>query len=302
MKIAFLLTLHNNSEQANLFIKQLLEYKHSYIFIHIDAKGLAIKDKIIKDERIVIVPKSFLVEWGDFSQIEAILYLMSYVKERGPFDYYSLHSGSDLLVRPVEELVEYLKKDHKYAYTLCDRLPSQNWQYGGGLGRIALNWPKVFRKRCSRYSVRRYIRSLYGKLYGAGILPGKKIPLNIEFYGRSDWFTLSEACVKDILEYTDAHQEFLDLFKNSLSGSEIYFTTIAHMKGDTSVMDSENNLRYIDFVNVDPETPGSPKLLRSSDYKAIIESKMFFARKFDISVDPNIMNEFLKNNDESEAK
>jgi Core-2/I-Branching enzyme. len=293
-KIAFLLTLYGNVEQANLFINQLLEYEETYVFIHIDQKGFSIKNSILKHDRVKIMPTSFQVEWGDFSQIESILALMEYAKEYGKFDYFSLHSGNDLLIRPICELVEFLGKDNKYAYLLCDKLPSKCWQYGGGLGRIALYWPKLFRKKYGKNSVLRYARSIYGKMYGAKIIRGKKLPADITFYGRSDWFTMREDCITDILEYVSEHPEFIDLFRNSLIGSEIFFVTLAHMKGQHKNISSNNNLRYINFIKVDPKTPGSPKLLRMEDYKEIVDSKMFFARKFDLHIDKEIIMKFVE--------
>lgn len=288
MKIAFLLTLYNNPEQANIFIEQLLAYEGSVVFIHIDKKSMQIKDRLIQDERVIILPKSYLVEWGDFSQIESVLALMEFAAAFDQFDYYSVHSGSDLAIKPICELADYLKKDHKYAYTACKRLPDPTYQYGGGLGRIALDWPKCFRKKRSGHSPVRYLRSLYGRLYGIGIIRGKKLPDDIVFYGQSDWYTLRSDCVENLLIYVREHPEYLDLFRNSLIGGELFFVTFAHMN-KTAVTDSDNNLRYIDFYDVDPATPGSPKSLKMEDYDKIMSSKYFFARKFDLNSDPDVI-------------
>ena len=292
MKLAFLLTLYDNPEQANLFIKQLLKYPYSYIFIHIDAKALAIRDSILMDERVNIMPESVWVKWGDFSQIKSVLALMQYAKSKGDFAYYSLHSGNDLLVRPIEELVEYLRNDNDYAYIDCCKLPAKHWQYGGGLGRIALYWPAVFRKKYTGKSLMRYIRSIYGRLYGAGVLRGRALPKGMDFYGGSDWFTLSGDCVRDILKYTEEHEDFLRLFKASLIGSEIYFATIIQQNAQAG-KNSNNNLRYIDWGNIDSNAPGSPGILRLKDYDAIKQSGCFFARKFDIRIDKDIVNKLL---------
>ena len=292
IKIAFMLTLYGNVEQANMFIKQLLSYEHSYIFIHIDKKSLKIKDEIIKNERIKIMPKSYLVEWGDFSQTESVYELMRFVRENGEYDYYSIHSGNDLLIKPMREFVEFLRTDNKYAYTICNKLPDPTWQYGGGLGRLALKWPKCFRRKYSANSPMRYLRSIYGKLYGARLIRGRKLPEDIVFWGRSDWYTLRRDCVEFILDYIDTHEEYVELFRDSLIGSEIFFTTLVHMNEDKEIV-SDNDLRYIDFNNVDKATPGSPKLLKMEDYENIMKSDRFFARKFDIRVDAEVVERII---------
>ena len=40
-------------------------------------------------------------------------------------------------------------------------------------------------------------------------------------------------------------------------------------KEDEDIIKQHNNLRYIDFVNVDKNTPGSPKLLKEEDYEKV---------------------------------
>ena len=294
VKIAFLLTIYGNPKQANMFIKQLIEHKDSYIFIHIDKKSLGIKDEIIKHPRVIIIPTSYRVEWGDYSQIQSINSLMEFARNYDVFDYFSLHSGSDLAVKPIQEFVEFLIKDGKYAYLECYKLPYKKWQYGGGLGRLALYWPKCFRRKYSQHSPMRYLRSLYGKAYGAHLIKGHRLPDNIDFYGRSDWFTLRRDCVEFILNYVDQHPEYNKLFENSLIGSEIYFTTLANMFNDKAQICNDNNLRYIDFVHVDKKTPGSPKVLTMEDYQEIKNSSKFFARKFDMNKDFTVVKKFLE--------
>lgn len=293
MKIAFMLTLYGNPEQANIFIRQLLQYDNSYIFIQIDRKGLEIKDKLIKDERIRIMPESILVNWGDYSQTEAVVQIMKYAYQFGPFDYYSLHSGSDLLVRPMDELIEYLINNPRYAFTTSRKLPWKKWQYGGGMARIALKWPEFFRRHYSVHSPMRYLRSLYGKAYGAHLIPGRKLPPDIVFYGICNWFTISQQCMEDALNYIETHPEYSELYKDSLISCEIYFTTLFHLFGSTEIED-DNDLRYIDFANWDKNVPGSPKLLRNEDFEKIVRSRKFFARKVDIRADKELVDRLVR--------
>lgn len=292
IRIAFLLTLYMNESQSNIFIKQLLRYQESYIFIHIDKKSDFDKNKLIVNDRIKILPEQYVIDWGDYSQIDVTLRLMEFAKKCGDYDYYSVHSGNDIVVKPINELVDWLSDDSSYAYLDCEKLPYVKFQYGGGLGRIALKWPKFFRKKCRYYSITRLFRSLYGKAYGVGIIKGKKLPENISFYGQSDWFTLSNECVGNILQYIDENKEYLELFKDSLIGSEIFFNTLAIETGRSKKICLNNNLRYIDFDNIDKNTPGSPKLLTIKDYDSIIKSDMFFARKVDVN--DKLSNELIK--------
>lgn len=295
MKIAIMLALHNNPEQANIFINQCLSWPECEVFIHIDKKGLGIIPKLVKNVRVHIMPKSYDVQWGDYSQIEYVIYMMRFIREYGEFQYYSIHSGSDLLVRPMEELIDFLSKTNKYAFLDCHKLPWKDWQYGGGLGRLALIWPDCMRRRLKPHSILRYSRAIYGRMYGAKILKGKKLPKDIQFYGKSAWYTLRKDCVNDILNYLDSHEEFLKLFRKALCGDEIFFATIANLVSGVhqSEIVQDDDLRFVDFEIVNKKSVGSPKTLTYADKDKIINSKAFFARKVDISVDHRIVDYFV---------
>ena len=129
---------------------------------------------------------------------------------------------------------------------------------------------RACRKKYRQHSVMRYLRAIYGRLYGIKILKGKKLPENMTFYGQSDWFTLSEKCVKNIILYLKLNPNYYDIYRNSLIGSELFFNSMAFLtKEDEDIIKQHNNLRYIDFVNVDKNTPGSPKLLKEEDYEKV---------------------------------
>ena len=64
MKIAFLIMVHNNPTMLNCFIKQLLQYQGSVVFIHVDEKGLNIIPDIIEDPRVIIIPEHYNGSWG----------------------------------------------------------------------------------------------------------------------------------------------------------------------------------------------------------------------------------------------
>lgn len=144
--------VHNNPTMLNCFIKQLLQYQGSVVFIHVDEKGLNIIPDIIEDPRVIIIPEHYNGSWGDYSQIQMVNALIKNAVNSGDFDYYSLHSGVDLCVREVSEFADYLSKNNLYGFYECTKLPS-TWQYGGGLGRVALKWPKYLRRRAVGYAI-----------------------------------------------------------------------------------------------------------------------------------------------------
>ena len=125
--IAFLLMVHENPEQINQFLRQLLAYEHSEIYIHVDINQDHIKSLLLPNDRIHILEKSIHGKWGDYAQIEMIDMLLRYAYEHGSHDYYSLHSGCDLAIRPVNEYADYLAKMQRYAFYYGPKLPRKDW-------------------------------------------------------------------------------------------------------------------------------------------------------------------------------
>ena len=108
LKIAFLIMAHNNVELLNDFIQQILRYDKADIFVHVDKKAENMIPQIKKAGRIHILKQHIDAAWGDYTQIEMIHLLLDEAYRFGEYDYYSLHSGVDMLIKPVNDLVEYL--------------------------------------------------------------------------------------------------------------------------------------------------------------------------------------------------
>lgn len=293
-KIAFLLMVHENPEQINLFLRQLLAYEHSEIYIHVDLMRNHIKSELLTDNRIHILEQSIHGKWGDYAQIEMIDLLLRYSYSQGPHDYYSLHSGCDLAIRPVKEYAAYLTQMKRYAYYYGPKLPRKDWGHGGGLERLALTYPPVLRKKYPYKHPMRYLRALYQTAYEHGILKGKPLPEKYQFCGGSEWFTISEEAVVDYVNFLEQHPDYDALFQDALAGDEIYHLSIFHMMKKDRLVENENNLRYIDWSirNSNPYA-GSPSICEMEFVHEIEESGAFFARKFDSRVDKEIIEYFL---------
>ncbi len=294
-KIAFLLMIHENPEQVNYFLKQLLSYDYSEIYIHVDMKQQHIKSQLLTHNRIHILEKSIHGKWGDYAQIEMIDMLLRYAYQHGHHDYYSLHSGSDLAIRPVREYADYLAKMQRYAFYYAPKLPRKDWGHGGGLERLSLYYPPAFRKKYPLRHPMRYLRAFYQLAYEHGIIKGKPLPEEYEFSGGSEWFTVSENAVADYVSFIDNHSDYDILFKDALGGDEIYYSSIFEMMKKERIVESENNLRFIDWtIREGAYYAGSPSVCTMSFLSEIEESGAFFARKFDSRVDDAIIQYFLK--------
>lgn len=288
IKIAFLIMAHNNPNLLNTFVKQLLSYEESYVFIHVDKSSLLSKDDIIIDDRVIVLDNNISVSWGDYTLIQAAEILIDYAYNYSDFDYYSFHSGVDLMIKPISEFIEYLQDNGKDAYIECEKLPIKNFDHCGGLERIGLHYPKYMRKKAPMKSFTRYSRAIYMCLYKFKI---NKIKDNIYYFG-SVFFTASNKLIKEYYLFLKNHTDFKERFVHSLCADEIYFNTI-FMNSQNCNISSRNNLFFIKW-NEAGENAGSPKTLTYDDKDEMLNSGKFFARKFDDKIDKEIITYLTK--------
>lgn len=101
LKIAYMLIVHKNPEQVNMFIRQLLADEQADIYIHIDRKSMVgMADRIIANPRVTRTSENILVTWGDISMVDAELALLREVMNSGKkYDFVCLRTGQDLMVK-----------------------------------------------------------------------------------------------------------------------------------------------------------------------------------------------------------
>jgi hypothetical protein len=105
----------------------------------------------------------------------------------------------------------------------------------------------------------------------------------------SQWWVLTESCIKYIMDFIAKHPDYITYFKYTHISDETFFQTIiAHSPFLSKVQN--DNLRCIEFEGKKPH----PKVWRMADKETLLQSPAYFARKFDLSADCDIV-EFLKN-------
>ena len=290
IKIAFLIMAYNNIELLNIFIKQLLQYEESYVFIHIDKKSTIENSMIYSNKRIIIFDERIEMNWGDYSQVECMELLIRKAYSYGNFDYFSLHSGQDLAITPIINFVEMLSKNSYDAYLEVEQLPIKGFSHAGGVERLGLYYPKFMRKRYSRKNIIRYLRAGYMCLYK--FYPFKITEKDNYWFG-SQWFTASKKAINYLINYLDENPNYYKRFKHGLCTDEIFINTI-FMRNEELKIAKRDNLRYICWDTYGLGA-GSPKTLTSDDYLKICSSGKYFARKFDYATDKDIINKFINN-------
>ena len=285
-KIAFMVLAHSNIDQLNLFIKQLLKYDYSWVFVLLDNKCKC-REKVLKHERVILLKEEINIRWGDYSQIKATKCLIDSARSYSDFDYYSFHSGADLLIKPIDGFVDFLESD---AYIEVEKMPIKNTKRCGNMERIGMHYPRFMRRKCTFHSPIRYARAIYMTMYKFKI---HKVDSRLFWFG-SSFFTVSKKMIDGYYAFLNKHPDYEKYFIHSLCADEIYFNTI-FMNIEGAKITSDNNLFCIKWDRTE-KYAGSPQTLTIHDKDDLLKSDAFFARKFDSKIDNKVIDYFVKKN------
>jgi hypothetical protein len=111
-------------------------------------------------------------------------------------------------------------------------------------------------------------------------MPSRSIPLGHILTGNSQWFCVTEGLAKYMLQFLEGHPKYKRYFEYVWGADEFIFSTIAYNSPFRDKIST--NLHYIDW---DGPVDGHPKTLEVADLHQAFESGKFFARKFDITMD-----------------
>jgi hypothetical protein len=103
---------------------------------------------------------------------------------------------------------------------------------------------------------------------------------NLRLYGGSGWWSLSQASVDYVMNYTRQNPSLLKRLRFTFCADEIYFQTIL-MNSPMKEKIVNNNLRFIDWKKRNGNLPAN---LDESDFQSLVDSDKIIARKFEFPI------------------
>ncbi|WP_180994334.1 beta-1,6-N-acetylglucosaminyltransferase [Bacillus sp. Marseille-P3661] len=291
MRKAIIIFIYNKPEQANLLIEQLLSDKDADVFIHVDKKYEYLKSQLLKDERVIIVNNNISVDWGSDNLLNAHLLVCKEIIKRDIYEYVLTVSGSDMMIR--EGLNEFLEK-HK-GEVFIDSF-EQDF-----IRRIYLlrKWPKAMRTlRNNLFDPIRILRRFRIELFKRNYpFSKKKVEYdtsNITFYKCYFWFAMPIEVVNYVIKFVEDNPKFLEIYKGGFVADEGFWATV--------IMNSpyKDRITYSDGVAKSLTYYGKftrnhhPPTLAMKDIEELEASGKFFARKFDLNEDKEVIDYFYK--------
>lgn len=279
MKIVYIVSAYKYPQQLARLVRKLNSDLATF-FIHVDKKT----DTQTFDEMRHLLngfSNVYFLDrhacyWGDFGHVEATLKgLRAIFNYDVDYDYVFLLTGQCYPLKSNKEIVDFLDKSKELSYML--HYP------------VGFNWMK----RIDRWYFRLFSRYYF-------VFPNKFIPLNIRrplankfepYYRGSSYWCLHKKCIEYILDFLNEDQtkhrgSFLKFFKGVYIPDEFFFHTIL-LNSPLKETILNHDLWYIQWPSGD-YIP-SPRILKQSDFAALMAADQLFARKFDLTQDSQVL-------------
>ena len=271
MQIAVLVQAHKYPQQIQRMLRPFRQHSSFDIFVNIDKKqDITPFQEAISEASFI--RKRVPIYWSNLSQVQGMLNSWEEIIAGGKqYDYHIFMSGQDYLLQPVEKILNLLESNKGREYIECEPMGSDG-----------LDWDIRYKKYYYTHKsplfqrLARYVQKLSPST--------RKYPIFKQQFGGAAWLMLTNEAVTYLLNFCREHPKFVDFHKHTWCPDEFLFHTIL-MNSPFKDKIHQNNYWYMEWFN----QIYNPKILRTWDYAKIISSNKLFARKFDETVDSEIM-------------
>jgi len=293
MKIAYLILAHRYPEQLFRLVDRL-ETKNVCFFIHVDKKVDAVLYQFIRDhfagKSNVHFIKRFKCYWAGFGIAQATLQGIKEIVESGlDVDYIALMSGQDYPIKSNAFIQQYLSDRAGTSFIEHLAYPHHSWESEkGGLDRVE-KWHFVRQNFCHSYPNRdffgkgklRYLNPIWNKVRFHVPAFKRTFPLGMQPYGGAQFWCLYKKHFRHVYNFVHQHPEYVTFFRYVFVSDEILVQSIIGNANFGSEIHNDT-LHFVEWLR-----PGAT--LYTSDKENIFSTHFLFARKFDATVDENIM-------------
>jgi hypothetical protein len=291
--IGYIVLAHHQPEQLVRLLKRLENGAHS-IFLHIDKRSKLssfIDCEGFKNLSKIYLLKRFTCHWGDIGLVYATLEGIR-CASRQKCDYVILLSGADYPIKTNEAINQFLSANDGKNFLHHFQMPAPYWIPGKQISRIK-KYYYYFNNKLFEYPMPAEIKSVPRRAINAVLslfLPRERtFPRNIVPFGGDNWFCITHAACQEIMDFYQKHPEVLRFLKFSLSPEEIFVQTAVFNSGNSALISSVINENIHD-INWKSRTDASPEIFNTHDFNRLSASDKLFARKFDHSKYPDLVN------------
>ena len=273
MNVAYIVRAHHAPAQLERLIRRL-DSPGSRSYIHVNRRtDDAVYDEMVQRlrdvESVTWLPR-LTCYWGGFSLLRATLSgIRAVAGEPSLPGHAILLSGQDYPLRPPSEIEAFLEEHKGTSFFPWWTLPAEQWaSEEGGLNRV--RWLYVERVRVRT----RLLRLPIPRRFPAGFRP----------YGGWAFWCLSAEAVAYADRFVRQNPDFVRFYRFVKMPDEGFFQTVLMNSPLRDTVQNEN-LHYLDWS----AGRANPAALGADDLPKLLASDKLFARKFDASVDAEIL-------------
>jgi len=272
MRIAHLIVTYTNPLQTERMIRRLM-HPQVDIYIHLDKKN-DIKDHLFLKEvpNVFFIKNRVDVRWAGLSTVEAVLNSIEEIVQTGIYyDYVALLSGQEYPIKTADYIVDFYAKNKGKLFMKFDAFEG-DWEEA--LDRVNKYYMTDFKFK-GRYLVEKIMNL---------VLPVRKPPIPLKFYGRSMFWSLSLESLQYVLKLLKEQKGLKRFFRFTWAPDEFLFQTLILNSPFADKVVNEN----CHYYQHKPHEP-HPKFLTKEDFPEIQKSAKLYARKFNAEVDSEVL-------------
>lgn len=278
MRLAYLVHGHKYPDQMARLVRRI-QCEDSQVWWHVSKvnKGVdgRVKRLLADTPNVHQVPSqnAYYCHW---SVVRAILLsLRQAVDSRFPFDYVILVTGQDYPLLNRDAMLEFFRRLDGKSLLAHFKLPSACWR-DGGLRRyqnyhvlIPESWP---RPRTDHW---REIKPPFER----------KLPQGIQLWGGAAYWALSRSHAEHLLRMLATNRSLERLFRFTWAPDEIFVHSVLL----STLPSSEFHNQASSLAIWERPNPPYPAILKAADFDMLVSSGYPFARKFDATVDSEVL-------------
>ena len=309
MKHAVLIMAHKNKEQLIRLIRALACDEFDF-FVHPDVNWDLSSEDLMDIEtcadNVHLASKRIHGELDHWSLPQITLNLIDdALKEEQKHDtkysYFLLLSGQDYPIKSKSYILKFLEEQYPNPIIDIEAYSEKTWI----ASKFNLNhWIREIDKIHDKYSpgiIRKLIVSPYAigdflEKHFFGTPKQRLKKQGVELYGGSQWWILSHKSINAI--QNRLNRKIYKAFKRAWTPEETFFQTmLMNSEGEAYTKDilhdnvwgEQNNMTYSNFITPKKGFIGHPHIITTHDFERIMGKNELFARKFDITIDEDII-------------
>ncbi|MBN1312803.1 MAG: hypothetical protein JXB30_15420 [Anaerolineae bacterium] len=290
MRIVYFIMAHKNPDQVIRLINRL-DDEDVHFFIHVDLKANDVYRSVhsaFKEHANCYFVRRIRAAWATFDLVRIpLICIDALCKSSLAYDFAIKLSGQDYPLTNNAVIKQTLAAYAEKQLLRHAPLPIEAWK-GGGWRRIR-RYYFTFGRRLVVYppfKIESRFEAVVARIISLFLDENREVPHGYQIYGGEAWWCLTPACVEYVNTFvkTPEGRDLIRFFRFSRNSAELFMPTVvmnSPFKGTTI----DKNLHYIDWST----RQRNPRILDRTDFDYLIASGQLFARKFDTSVDSEIL-------------